>query len=325
MIDVGAATGCLVPHLQQRGVRDILAVDLAAPMLDELQQRYGTKSTCGNDLGVRTWCGDFLALPVYMGTADCIVVNAVLGNFLDRREVLLKAVSLLRPGGYVVLSHPLGRKWHTELQASQQVNMVPSLLPSEAELEEMVRDLPLALRSVVDEPELYLAVLQVPLFYHFDGVPLTLEGPVVTGFGRGSRQLGIPTANLDPAPLQDILATLPKGVYFGWAQLQAPEGWPEEDGRVHKMVMNIGRRPTVEAGQEGGDLTVEAHVLHKYSRDFYGCRMRCVALGYLRPETKFPSITQLVQRIRTDIGLAASTLQAPHLDAIARDPSYFQL
>lgn len=32
-MDVGSGTGCLIPHLQQRGVRDILAVDLADGML----------------------------------------------------------------------------------------------------------------------------------------------------------------------------------------------------------------------------------------------------------------------------------------------------
>ena len=69
---------------------------------------------------MRTWCGDFLALPNYMGPVDCVAVNAVLGNFLDRRAVLQKAAGLLRPGGCVLLSHPMGREWHTQLQASQQ-------------------------------------------------------------------------------------------------------------------------------------------------------------------------------------------------------------
>ena len=33
VMDVGCGTGCLIPLLQQRGVQDILAVDLAANML----------------------------------------------------------------------------------------------------------------------------------------------------------------------------------------------------------------------------------------------------------------------------------------------------
>jgi len=92
------------------------------------------------------------------------------------------------------------------------------------------------------------ACLQVPPGYRFAAAPLALESTVVTGFGRGSRQLGVPTANMDPAPLAQQLQQLPQGVYFGWAQLDPPEGWPAADAAVHKMVMNVGRRPTVNTG-----------------------------------------------------------------------------
>lgn len=40
-----------------------------------------------------------------------------------------------------------------------------------------------------------------------------------------------------------------QGVYFGWAQVEAPQGWRDADRAVHKMVMNVGRRPTVNEGR----------------------------------------------------------------------------
>ncbi|KAM3065179.1 riboflavin kinase [Clarireedia jacksonii] len=48
--------------------------------------------------------------------------------------------------------------------------------------------------------------------------PLRMEGKVVSGFGRGSKELGIPTANIpvDTAPWIDSAAS---GVYFGYASL----------------------------------------------------------------------------------------------------------
>ncbi len=52
VLDVGSGTGCLLPHLQARGVADILAVDLSAMMLEQLQKRFPPPSTCGNDPGV---------------------------------------------------------------------------------------------------------------------------------------------------------------------------------------------------------------------------------------------------------------------------------
>lgn len=63
-----------------------------------------------------------------------------------------------------------------------------------------------------------LAGRQVPVAYALPGGPLLLDGPVVSGFGRGSRQMGVPTANIDPVPLQGTLADMPLGVYFGCAR-----------------------------------------------------------------------------------------------------------
>ncbi len=42
--------------------------------------------------------------------------------------------------------------------------MVPHLLPDEAQLEALISDLPLQLLSYVDEPQLYIATLQVSFF-----------------------------------------------------------------------------------------------------------------------------------------------------------------
>ncbi len=65
VIDVGSGTGALIPHIQARGVRDILAVDLAPRMLDVVKERYCV-STLGNEASVRTWVGDVIDLPRYM-------------------------------------------------------------------------------------------------------------------------------------------------------------------------------------------------------------------------------------------------------------------
>lgn len=93
-----------------------------------------------------------------------------------------------------------------------------------------------------------LLAAQVPPNYRFAAAPLHLSSTVVIGFGRGSKQLGVPTANMDPAPLEQQLQQLPQGVYFGWAQLDPPQGSPAADAAVYKMVMNVGRRPTVNPG-----------------------------------------------------------------------------
>ena len=69
--------------------------------------------------GVRTWQGDSVDLPAYMGPVDAFFFNAVFGNVHSQREALLRACLLLKPGGHIVVSHPLGRAWQAQLAAEQ--------------------------------------------------------------------------------------------------------------------------------------------------------------------------------------------------------------
>ena len=80
--------------------------------------------------------------------------------------------------------------------------------------------------------------------------------------------------------LQSI--TVPGGIslLLRWAKLDpSGPGRPEADTRVHKAVLNVGRRPTF---VDGEGLTVEVHVLHLYGGDFYGEHMKVLVAGYLR-------------------------------------------
>ncbi|GBF93935.1 riboflavin kinase [Raphidocelis subcapitata] len=320
VIDAGCGTGCLIPHLQARGVADITAVDLSEAMLAELRARFPSPGGCGNDKGVRTWQCDFVDLPVYTGSADAIFLNAMFGNVHDQHYSLARAAQLLKPGGYAVISHQEGRAWHSALRASSGPGLIPHELPGKEALEELLFDSPFELVDLRDEEGLYLALLRIPPGFVLPE-PVRLAGTVVPGFGRGSRDLAVPTANIDPAPLERRLASLARGVYFGWAQLDPPAGSPEEDGAVHKMVMNIGRRPTVNTGDEAA--TVEVHILHDYvAQDFHGAHLRVVATSFLRPEMKFDSLAALQKRIKADIGIARSQLDSPELGAAAGDASF---
>lgn len=92
--------------------------------------------------------------------------------------------------------------------------------------------------------------------------------------------------------------------------------FPKEDGAVHPMVMNIGERPTLE---DGRGVTVEAHIMHEYTDDFHGQRLKLLVLGFLRPEVKFSGLSALINRIRTDIGISKNQLQSPELTRFCED------
>jgi riboflavin kinase len=364
--------------LRACGVEDILAVDLSDDMLAELRRTHGggggsssnDNDPLGNTPAVRTWRGDFVDLPSYMGPVDAVVFNACWGNMHDPRRALVRAGLLLKPGGRVVISHPLGRAWHARLRAGEP-GMVPHALPASPEaLAELARGLPLVVeeREFVDEGNeeeegLYCAVLSLPPAYALDAraVPavvgsggggaqpprLRLEAPVVRGFGRGSRQLGVPTANMDPSALAAAglqLDQLPRGVYFGWARLVPGEGGEggsggddSDDHAAHPMVMNVGLRPTVNVGGLE-DASVEVHVMHQYQgggggggvgggssssfAEFYGQQLRVVVTGFLRPEMRFEGLPALLSRIKADVGVSKAQLLAedgPHQSA-RRDP-----
>ena len=62
-----------------------------------------------------------------------------------------------------------------------------------------------------------------------------IKGPVVPGFGRGSKVLGIPTANLREDAM-DAVGDAVSGIYYGWASIGS-------SAATFMMVMSIGWNP----------------------------------------------------------------------------------
>lgn len=80
--------------------------------------------------------------------------------------------------------------------------------------------------------------------------PIQISGPIVKGFGRGSKELGIPTANIPLAGLSvGGHEEVESGVYYGWAGVNVDEEGArveQREGRgggVWPMVMSIGFNP----------------------------------------------------------------------------------
>ncbi|KAL3155731.1 hypothetical protein ABBQ32_012751 [Trebouxia sp. C0010 RCD-2024] len=135
-----------------------------------------------------------------------------------------------------------------------------------------------------------------------------LKGKVVKGFGRGSKELGIPTANLDAASLQGALAEAVTGIYLGWASIGASK-------QVYKMVMSIGFNPYYNNRQK----TAEPWLLHTFEQDFYDEKLRLLVCGYIRPEANFESLDALVQRIHEDAAVTEAALTDKAFAAYEQD------
>lgn len=141
-------------------------------------------------------------------------------------------------------------------------------------------------------------------------LPYFSKGVVVKGFGRGSKDLGCPTANFTEDVVDNLPEELPTGVYYGFGQV--------DGGEVHKMVMSIGWNPFFNNTKK----SMETHLLHKFDDDFYGKELRVAMLGYLRPEKNFASLDELIKAIDDDINQAKSELDRPDLAAFKTNP-YF--
>lgn len=66
---------------------------------------------------------------------------------------------------------------------------------------------------------------------------LLLVGNVAPGYGRGSKKLGIPTANLPYFDKKLTEFECPNGVYFGWGKVA-------DDSNLCTVIANIGKSPT---------------------------------------------------------------------------------
>ncbi|KAI7821269.1 hypothetical protein BX661DRAFT_188493 [Kickxella alabastrina] len=129
--------------------------------------------------------------------------------------------------------------------------------------------------------------------------PIFVHGQVTKGFGRGGKQLGIPTANLPESAVSQALSHIPIGVYFGWAQVLAG------DRCVRPMVMSLGWNPYFKNEKRSG----EVHIIHEFRDDFYGAEIRVAILGFVRAERDYESLELLVEDIRVDIEAAKASLR----------------
>ncbi|MEL7623267.1 MAG: riboflavin biosynthesis protein RibF [Clostridiales bacterium] len=124
-------------------------------------------------------------------------------------------------------------------------------------------------------------------------------GKVIGGNKLGTR-LGFPTANLE---LNQELTWPAYGVYGGFVQ--------EEDGSIHRAVINAGIRPTVK--QEDKKPSFEANLIN-FSGDLYGKTLRVALTDRLRPEKTFADLDGLRRQIAIDEKYAIEALNSWQAD-----------
>lgn len=327
LVDVGTGTGALLPYYAECGVPpcQVTGVDLSPKLLAVFRERFPEAAAVEGDF-LDYWPPSLSSkegeiLNTDEDKVDSIVFNACFGNLYDPADHLCHASDMLRTGGSIVISHPLGSACPRDLR-EQHPDMVPHTLPTAEELIKSIRNLPLVLNNWQDGPAsspLYLAVLS-----RVRAMPLKkrvyVAGIVGTGFGRGGKKLGIPTANLAPdgdGPLRKGLENLDTGVYMGWAKVLTGE---VGGGPVYKTVVNVGFSPTFE--DRNSEKIIEAHLIRYKGEDFYGQPLKILLAAYLRPEKKFSNFGELVAAINYDVKDAADTLEIEPYASLSKHPFF---
>lgn len=154
---------------------------------------------------------------------------------------------------------------------------------------------------------------------------------VVRGFGRGSKQLGCPTANIDS--ISDL--TISTGIYCGLVQLviknEAEVQMEPGNEKAYQeileklpfispvlgMVCNFGYCPQF----ENKERSLEVHILDKFDFNFYGAELRVLICKKMRDEAKYNSIDELKEAISNDIRNASN--EVSNFKEYQSDKQYF--
>lgn len=156
-------------------------------------------------------------------------------------------------------------------------------------------------------------------------IPLSLDGVwkisghVVKGFGRGSKQLGIPTANIDALSVSKAIPASVTGIYLGWASVSHA---PTTSTTVYKMCCSIGYNPVFQNKEK----SCEPWILHDFGpgTTFVGEPIKLLICGFIRPESSdFDSLDALIQRIHCDAAIARDALDHASLLQYKTD-AFFQ-
>lgn len=127
-----------------------------------------------------------------------------------------------------------------------------------------------------------------------------VAGTVVHGAKRG-RDLGFPTANIDPAGG----LVPPTGIYASVFTVWDPSA--PDYGVVWPSVTSVGHNPTFT--DAGAPVTVEAHVLdQQLGERLYGLQVEVAFVERLRGEQKFDDVNALVAQMHDDARAAREAL-----------------
>ena len=147
ILDVGSGTGVLIPFIKKYGPERVYACDLSQVMLKQLRKQYSHVETIVSDVRDLTLPDDSI---------DVVFINACYANIVDKAGAFSNIGRIMKAGGRVVISHPLGKSFVASLKESATIPLDD--FPEKSEAKVLLKPYGFQIEKFVDKPKLYILV-----------------------------------------------------------------------------------------------------------------------------------------------------------------------
>jgi ubiquinone/menaquinone biosynthesis C-methylase UbiE len=157
VLDVGTGTGVMLGSLIDAigATGRICAIDVSCGMLQVAARKEFPANVLLMKADASTPC-------FKEDVFDAVICNAVFPHFADGPATLDLLVRLLRRGGKLVISHPIGREAVNRVHSSSCGPIQSDVVPSPAQMHSLLTDAGLTNIWILDEPDFYMASANRP-------------------------------------------------------------------------------------------------------------------------------------------------------------------
>ena len=149
VLDIGSGTGILIPIIKRYKPSQIYACDLSEKMLSQLKTNYPD---------VQTFLTDVKDLRLPQASVDVAFLNACYPNIADKAGAFDNLSRIVKPGGRVVISHPMGKTFILSLKDAMSFPL--DEFPGRQSAEELFKPYGFEVASFTDQAQLYILVLK---------------------------------------------------------------------------------------------------------------------------------------------------------------------
>lgn len=103
VLDVACGTGILFPYYLERGITDIVGIDISKEMIKIAEDKFKEEPY------IRVICGD-VETEDFTETFDTVMIYNAFPHFPDPRNLMSVVSGLLSPGGRICIAHSMSRE-----------------------------------------------------------------------------------------------------------------------------------------------------------------------------------------------------------------------